>query len=259
MRKGLWLIGLPISAVGVAAVIAVGIYTSHKKAARSLGEDLAAAQAAGLELAQAQGANKFALTETAAPAPDTGKTIRKGAGPKAIRSATPTVNAAPENTTAVEDVPQAPIVQTAAAPTIVEPAAPAVPRPVQATMPEMGDADGSILRGGVGRDDGGAGSRAGTDGTNRGSGRNTDIGTGGVWGVVIRGGGVGHDDCDPRRHGTRPTATFPVYGANPHGMGSGRTATNTSVRQTFPQAGSAPTPRVAPAGSGVAARPRGGR
>src|SRR4051812_6358711 len=113
MRKSLLLVGIPVAAVGVAAAVVAGI-RSQATPADAFTQDLQRAEAAGLDLAQAQRANKYALTEIA---PETkrseGTSIRKGAGPKAVRSKTPTVKAAPEEVAAsvTENVPQVDVVQ----------------------------------------------------------------------------------------------------------------------------------------------------
>jgi hypothetical protein len=230
MRKSLLLVGIPIAAVGVAIAVAVGKWNSEKKETDTFAEELKRAQAAGLELAQSQGASKYALNETVPQAkPDAGTTIKRGNGPKAVRSPAPTVTAAPEPVTAevVEDIPTVQMSQAAEAPAAVEVIAPAIPRPVPAaTRPYPAEDDGPILAGGAGR---------GTGRTGSGSG-----GMGGIFGAVIRGGGVDGDNCDLHRGGMRPAMRTPVYGANP--------AVNTSVRTGLP---TAPSPRVA------TSRPRG--
>jgi hypothetical protein len=232
MRKSLLLVGIPIAAVGVALAVAVGKWSSEKKETDTFAEELKRAQVAGLELAQSQGANKFALSEIASQAkPEARTTIKRGTGPKAVRSPAPTVTAAPEPVTAevAEEIPTVQMSQAAEAPGPVEVIAPAIPRPVPAaTRPYPVEDDGPILAGGAGR----------------GTGRRGD-GLGGIFVAVIRGGAVDHDNCDPRGGGMRPAMRTPVYGANPTAGGSGG-AVNTSVRMGLP----APSPRVA-------SRPRG--
>src|SRR4051812_41609915 len=85
MRKSLMLIGIPVAAVGVAIAVTVGrhgsVQTSDKFAT-----DLQQAQAAGLDLAQAQSAAKYALTEVAPEAkPELSKVVRQGNGAKSVR------------------------------------------------------------------------------------------------------------------------------------------------------------------------------
>ena len=162
-----------------------------------LKKDLSLASSSSLDLANKQASAAFPLTEVApeaAPAPV--KTLKKSSGPKAVHSHTPTVAAAPEPTVAPET--EQPQVQTTADAPVpsttesAEPSAPAVPRPtpVAVNMPMGG---GSAGTGGRGPSDG-----AGAGGS--------VLGT--IFGVVIRGGGIGDDDhCDPhgaRRRGGRP-------------------------------------------------------
>ena len=233
MRKALMLVGIPTAVVGVAVLVAVAVAT-HGNGAKSndkFAADLQQAQAAGLDLAQAQGAKKYALTEIAPDSkPTPTKAVKQGSGTKSVRSKTPTVKAAPEPVDAqvVEDIPDVQVMQRAATPTPAEVTAPAVPRPVPQTMPAAGSDQGPILAGGTGR----------------GTGRTTDGGSGwgGIFGAIIRGGGVDGDNCDPRPNSTRPPMRTPVYNGNPNGMGTGR---------VMPRTG------VPPVGGGVYARPRG--
>lgn len=240
MRKSLMFVGIPFAVVGVAVAVAVGLRGSQKKSADSLTDDLARAQAAGLELAQAQGATKFALSETVPESkPEPSKAIKKGSGTKAVRSTTPTVKAAPTTVAAdvVEEIPEMPVMQTASAPSPVEAAAPAVPRPVPVTTVSYPEQDqGPILAGGTGRGTGTAG-----NGGNGG-------GWGGIFGAVIRGGGVDGDNCDPRPRsgGSRRPGVGGVYGANPSGSMAGM---GTPINSRAPV-----MPRM-----GVPSRPRGGR
>src|SRR5436190_12945190 len=153
MRKALMLVGIPVAAVGVAVAIAVAKHGTVAKSNDKFAADLQQAQAAGLDLAQAQGSRKYALTEIAPdskPAPT--KAIKQGSGAKAVRSKAPSVKAAPEPVDAqvVEDIPQVHVMQSSATPTPAEVIAPAVPRPVPQTMPAGSD-QGPILAGGVGR------------------------------------------------------------------------------------------------------------
>ena len=240
MRKSLLMLGIPVSVIGLGLAAYVGMRSTEKKSSDAFSNDLLVAQAAGLELAQAQGANRFALSETvpeAAPEPRT--TIKRANGPKAVRSATPTVKAAPEAVAAdvVEEIPALQAMQTASAPTQTEATAPAIPRPSPVNEPAPSQDEGPILAGGSGR----------------GPGRTGNGGNGGGWGIfgaVIRGGGVDGDNCDPRPRSTagRPPMRAPVYGSNPSGMGGGRT----TVRPGVPVIG------IVSVG-GAQARPRGSR
>jgi hypothetical protein len=219
MRKSLMFVGIPVAVavVGVAVAVGVARHGSGAKPTDKFAADLQSAQAAGLDLAQSQGATKYALTEIAPdskPAP--AKTVKQGNGTKAIRSKTPTVKAAPEPVAAqvVENVPETQVTQTAADPTPAAVVAPAVPRPVPQTTPSSGADQGPILAGGTGR----------------GTGTTSDGGSGGGWGgifgAIIRGGVVGGDDnCDPRGGARRPQGPYGgsgVYRPSPGGMGGAR-------------------------------------
>jgi hypothetical protein len=231
MRKTMMLIAIPVAVVGVAVAVVVGKSGKGATPNDKFATDLQTAQAAGLDLAQAQGAKKYALTEIAPdskPQPD--KKVTQGNGTKAIRSKTPTVKAAPEPVVAetVEEIPQT-IVTENAAPTPAEIPVPAVPRPV----PQTSGSEGPILAGGTAR---------GRNGSGDGSG----IGIGGIFGAIIRGGTVDGDNCDPRPSGNnrRPTRTQPIYQnpMNPGGMSAGR---------AIPRPGASASGPVIP-------RPRGG-
>jgi hypothetical protein len=199
MRKSLLMVGIPVAVLGVAAAITIAKFGPSAKPADKFADDLQRAQAAGLDLAQAQGANKYALTEIAPESkPQPSKSLKSGSGPKAVRSKSPTVKAAPEPVAAevAEDIPEVQVIQTAAAPTPAVINVPAVPRPVPQTAPGSGSDQGPILAGGTG---GG-------------------IGMGGIFGAIIRGGGVDGDNCDPRPN-ARPPMRTPVYSGNPSGVG----------------------------------------
>jgi outer membrane biosynthesis protein TonB len=186
-------------AVSVSAVVLAACgknATSNRALSDDLKRDLQLASSTDLGLASQQAGKQYALTElgqTSAPAPSTAP--KRGAGPKAVKSKTPTVKAAPEPTVTsetsesqVEVASQAPAATTAPVP---EPSAPAVPRPSPVTP----------SNGGVGAQ-GQAGGGAGT-GSSEGGG--SILGT--IFGAVIRGGVVDGDHCDPRtdgRHRGRP-------------------------------------------------------
>lgn len=201
MRKTLLLVGIPVGVVGVAVAVAVGMHGTSSKSTDKFAADLQQAQAAGLDLAQAQGAKKYALTEIAPdskPAPS--KAVRQGNGTKAIRSKTPTVKAAPEQVAAqvVEDTPEVQVTQTAPAP-----APTGVPQTTQVPVIDQGP----ILAGGTGR------GRTGSD---------AGIGWGGIFGSILRGGVVDGDNCDPRSTGGgHRSANPPVYAPNPRGVSAG--------------------------------------
>ena len=192
MRKTMMLIAIPVAAVGVAVAVAVGKSGKGANPNDKFAADLQTAQAAGLDLAQSQGAKKYALTEIVPDSkPEPEKKITRGNGTKAIRSKTPTVKAAPEPVAAqaVEELPQT-VVTENAAPTPAEIPVPAVPRPV----PQTGGTEGPILAGGTARGGNGGGG----------------IGLGSIFGAIIRGGGVDGDNCDPRPGNRRPSNTQPI-------------------------------------------------
>src|SRR5438067_13264892 len=92
MRKAMMLVGIPVAVVGVAVAVAVARYGTGTKPTDKFAADLQQAQVAGLDLAQAQGANKYALTEIAPDSkPTPRKAVKQGSGAKAIRSKAPTV------------------------------------------------------------------------------------------------------------------------------------------------------------------------
>ena len=185
-------------AVGLAAVLAAcgKNATSNRGLSDDLKRDLQLASSTDLGLASQQATKQYALTEigqTSAPAPATA--AKRGAGPKAVKSKTPTVKAAPEPTITTETTePQVEVASQAPAPTaepVPEPSAPAVPRPSP-----------------VDPNAGGAGSR-GQSGGGVGPGQSDGGGSiiGAIFGAVIRGGVVDGDHCDPRtdgRHRGRP-------------------------------------------------------
>jgi hypothetical protein len=229
MRKTMMFVGIPVAVVGAAAVLAVSKFGKSTKPSDNFAADLQTAQAAGLDLAAAQGSRKYALTEIAPDSkPQPNKVIKQSNGPKAIRSKTPSVKAAPEPVAAqtVEEIPQTQVTETAA-PTPAEVPVPAVPRPV----PQPSESDGPILAGGSGR---------GTTGSGGGG-----I-MGGIFGAIIRGGTVDGDNCDPRGGAGRYPSHPPVYGGNPNAP------TGAGGARAIPRA---PAPRSS---GPVWIRPRGG-
>lgn len=222
MRKSLMLVGIPVAVVGVAVAVAVGLRDNGAKPNDKFAADLQQAQSAGLELAQAQGAKKYALTEIVPEAkPQPSKALKQGNGAKSIRSKTPTVKASPEEVAAevVDNIPDVQVMQTSATPTPSEVIAPAVPRPVPQTTQSPSD-QGPILAGGTGR--------TGT----------TDNGGswGGIFGAIIRGGVVDGDNCDPRStpRAQRPPMRTPVYGGNPNGAAGARMPIRPTLPTTVP-------------------------
>lgn len=148
----------------------------------------------GLDLASDQKSASFPLTEIApksSPAPT--HSLRRAPGPKAVASKHPTVNAAPAPVVAENvDQPQTQVAQAPApapSPTVEQtpdPSAPAVPRP-SPVDPNAGA--GASGQEGAGR----------SPGAGNGSGIGAVLG--GIFGVIIRGGVVDGDNCDPRSEG----------------------------------------------------------
>jgi hypothetical protein len=175
-----------------------------------LKRDLQLASSSSLDLASQQASKSFALTEIGqSSAPSPSLTVKKGAGPKAVKSKAPTVKAAPDASIeakaaepTVEVMAQAPSPTTENTP---DPAAPAVPRP----SPTAIDPNGG--EGANGRNGGGANPGAGDGGGSI---------LGGIFGAIIRGGVVDGDHCDPRNDGRRrrgpnsyPNTPFPSPGS----------------------------------------------
>jgi hypothetical protein len=214
MRKSLLMVGIPVSVLGLGLATFVALRPSNKNANDAFAKELAQADAAGIQLAQSQTAKPFVLNETAPEAKPEPKTVTKrGNGTKAVRSTTPTVKAAPTEVAAdvVEEIPDLTMPARSSAPTNVEVVAPVASGPSAEPAPVPAQDQGPILRGGNG-----AGSGAGSAGGGGGWGT--------IFGAVIRGGAVDHDNCDPRT--TRRQPVGGTYGGNP-GVIIGRTAGST--------------------------------
>lgn len=188
MRSSMLAVGL--SAVVLAACGKNGA-SPNQAMSDDLKRDLQAAASSNLDLASQQASKGFALTEIAqSSAPSPAPTVRKGAGPKAVKSKTPTVKAAPDNSIQSKaEEPTVEVMAQAPSPTVEptpDPTAPAVPRP----SPTPIDPNGG--EGARGRNGGGPNPGAGDGGGSI---------LGGIFGVIIRGGVVDGDHCDPRRDG----------------------------------------------------------
>ena len=202
MRKTVMLVVIPIAVLGIAVAVVATKHDAGPKSTDQFAQDLQLAQTQGQTVA-------YSLTETApASKPQPAKSIKQGSGPKAIRSKTPTVKAAPEPVMAqsVEPTQETQTTQTAPTPAPTE----VIAQVPQTAQPEP--TQGPILRGGSGRS---TGSGAGDGG----------MGLGGILGAILRGGGVDGDNCDPRPSGRGRQPNRPVYGGNPGGMGGVRTGT----------------------------------
>jgi hypothetical protein len=207
MRKTLMLVAIPVAVIGVGAAVAVAKH--QPKNAAGFDADLQSAQAAGLELAQSQTANKYALSEIAPESkPETHKTLKKANGTKAIRSKTPTVRAQVEPTPAasVDDQAQAQSTQVEPTPAPAQATAPVNPTPAPHPTPAPQD-QGPILAGGTG---------VGRTGTSAGTSSGGGWGT--VLGSILRGGVIDGDNCDPRGGGGERRGGGGTYGRNPGGV-----------------------------------------
>ena len=110
-------------AVGLSAVVVAACGKNGAPANRAMSDDLKRdlqlASSTGLDLASQQKSASFPLTEipqSSAPSPT--PALKKGAGPKAVKSKHPTVKATPEaSVVANADDPQVEVVQKAPSPT----------------------------------------------------------------------------------------------------------------------------------------------
>jgi len=152
-----------------------------------LKHDLELAASSATTLASAQDANTYAPTEIAPRArPEKAPTLKKGAGPKSVRSKTPTVKAAPQSEVAESESQEmqvsmtpssSPAPTSAPAEPSVDESVPAVPRPVPASIPVSQPTDQGTV------------SQGSTTGTSTGEVVGSVLG--GILGAVIRGGGSG--------------------------------------------------------------------
>ena len=196
-------------ALATAAVIAVACAKDSTKSGinNDLKRDLELAASSATDLASAQNAAKFSPTEIASTStPTVVPVLKKAKGNKVVRSKAPTVKA---SETPIElaqsDIPEVTVMSQAPSETTTPTPAetndlPAMPRPTPAQIP-VGGSTGE-----------------GSSGTTAGSGGGGGIGAvlGGIFGAVIRGGGVDGDRCEPHgRDGRRYPRTIPgggVYG-----------------------------------------------
>jgi hypothetical protein len=245
MRKSLLMVAIPVSVLGLGLAGFMAARFANQTATDDFAKELERADAAGIQLAQEQASNRFAISETVPESKPEPKTVTKRApsGTKAVRSKTPTVKAAPEPVASdvVEEIPDLTVVAQSAGPSQTEASVPSMPTPSPATSPAPVQDQGPILRGGNGA---GGGS---------GSGIGTAIGV--IFGSVIRGGAVGGDGDNCELHRRRPTNTNvqrPVYGSNPSGMADARTGGWGG--RTVTTGGST---RIGTGGTRTATRPRG--
>jgi len=93
-------------AAGLSAVVLAACGKNGASPNRAMNDDLKRdlqlASSSSLDLASQQASKGFALTEIAqSSAPSPSLTVKKGAGPKAVKSRTPTVKAAPDASIAI--------------------------------------------------------------------------------------------------------------------------------------------------------------
>ena len=175
---------LALPALAVVAAAACGDARANDATQNELKRDLELASATTMKLATpaVDSALLSAMETKPLRAPEPSTVVRRGAGTRAVRSETPTVEAEPELDLAAEG--ESEVTETvAAAPApepITEPVAVA-PRPQPAIIQTGGAGDYGVGTGGMGGGGGGMG--------------------GGGGGVVIRGGGVHGDNCEIHRRG----------------------------------------------------------
>ena len=184
-------------AVGLSAVVLAACGKNGASPNRAMNDDLKRdlqlASSSGLDLASQQASKGFALTEIAkSSAPSPSPTVKKGPGPKAVRSKTPTVKAAPDaSIESKAEEPTTEVMAQAPSPTTEQtpdPMAPAVPRPSPTPIDPNGGEGASGRNGG---------------GPNPGAGGGGGSVLGGIFGTILRGGVVDGDHCDPRTVGRR--------------------------------------------------------
>jgi hypothetical protein len=176
-----------------AGLTACGDAKATDVAQEDLQRDLQLASATTMNLAtpRVDSALLNSMETKALSAPEVAKTVRRGAGTRAVRSEAPTVEAAPDvDVAAVEESEEVEAESIGPVPEpITEPVAVA-PRPAPMVIPTAGAGD------------------YGTGGSG-----------GGIFGggrVVIRGGGVDGDNCELHRNGgRRGTARGPIYFPSP--------------------------------------------
>lgn len=201
-------------ALATAAVIAVACAKDSAKSGinNDLKHDLELAASSATDLASAQTAAKFSPTEIASTStPTVARVLKKAKGNKVMPSKRPTVKASETPIeVAQSDIPEVTVMSQApsevTAPTSTDGNdLPAIPRPTPAPIP----VGGSTGEGG--------------SGTSAGSGGGGGIGAvlGGIFGAVIRGGGVDGDRCEPHgRDGRRYPGGRTIPGGGPYGGGA---------------------------------------
>jgi hypothetical protein len=217
---------LPISALIITTtLVACGRKTADTASNDDFKRDLQLASSTNLDLAGGKVDPTLlnSLETKPSGAPEASRVVQKGAGSRAITSKTPTVKAAPESDVAASDEAQDTESESIApAPEVSEPVAVA-PRPAPVNIPassggDYGNAGGGVFGGGMG-------------------------------GVVIRGGGVDGDHCQPHGGGRRGGGViFPGGGIFVPQPAAPRTGGGISISgRSFP-GGSASAPSSGSAG-----------
>lgn len=235
------IVALAITAAGLAACGDARSSDTALQDLQDLQRDLQLASATTINLAGGQVDSSLLSSMETQPqgVPEAAKTVKKGAGTRAVRSETPTIMATPDVDVAASD--ESEEVQTESIAPSPEPTNEPVaiaPRPAPVV----------IQAGGAG--DYGTGNGGGVFG-----------GGGGNGGVVIRGGGVDGDNCELHRNGGRRGGGMisgaPIYIPSPNVPRTGGSSIRPRVIPT--RAASAPRAPLPGAGTsrGTPMRPRG--
>ncbi len=238
-----------IAALAVAVgITACGDAKATEASQEDLKRDLELASSTTMNLATPKVDPSLLTLETKPQgAPETAKVVKKGAGPRAVRSQAPTVLATPEMDVAAvdesEDVTESESI--APVPESTEPVAVA-PRPQPVIIQTAGGGDYGTSGNGGGVFGGGSGS--------------------GGRGAIIRGGGVDGDNCDLHRggRGTRGPIYIPTTNAPRTGgvivnrpVGSGIGIGSRSIPGIGSVARSTPSRSSSPSSSRGVSSPRG--
>ena len=227
---------LPISTLVIAtALVACGRKAADTASTDDFKRDLQLASATNLDLAGSKvDPSNLTFENKPSGAPEASHVVKKGAGSRAVASKTPTVKAAPEtDVAATDDAGPTETESVAPAPAEAEPVAVA-PRPQPVNIPASSGGDYGAAGGGV-------------------------FG-GGMGGVVIRGGGVDGDHCQPHGGARRGGGVyFPgggIFVPQPTAPAAPRTGGGISISgRSFP-GGTASTATRGTTSTGRGIRPR---
>jgi hypothetical protein len=212
-----------------AGLAACGDAKATDASQEDLQRDLQLASATTMNLAspRVDSALLNSMETKALSAPEVAKTVRRGAGTRAVRSEAPTVEAAPDvDVAALEESEEVEAESIAPVPEPTNEPVAIAPRPAPMVIPTAGAGDY-----GVGGSGGGI--------------------FGGGGGVVIRGGGVDGDNCELHRNGgRRGTSRGPIYFPSP------RSTPSTVVRPRGPSISIGSRALPSGMGSRSVARPR---